>query len=80
MLAALALRSSRLFESEAEAKRNVVEAVKSVAERLGNTPAICRKCYIHPAIINSYLEGITLETFEETYRKRTEGIASRSSN
>ena len=39
------------------AKRNVTEAVKAVAARLGNTPAVCRRCYIHPAVMKAYLEG-----------------------
>lgn len=37
------------FSSETEAKKNIVATVKSVAERLGNTPAVCRKAYVHPA-------------------------------
>jgi DNA topoisomerase-1 len=39
------------------AKRNVTEAVKAVAKRLGNTPAVCRRGYIHPAIVQAYLDG-----------------------
>jgi len=39
------------------ANRNVARAIESVAARLGNTPAICRKCYVHPAVIDSYLDG-----------------------
>ncbi|MBC8101265.1 MAG: DNA topoisomerase IB, partial [Cytophagales bacterium] len=42
---------------EAGAKRNIADAVKRVSERLGNTPAVCRKCYIHPAVLDSYLDG-----------------------
>jgi DNA topoisomerase-1 len=42
---------------ETQARKHIVEAVKRVAERLGNTPAICRKCYIHPAVLDSYLDG-----------------------
>jgi DNA topoisomerase-1 len=42
-------------ESETEAKRNIVEAVKVTAKRLGNRPAACRKYYIHPAILESYI-------------------------
>jgi DNA topoisomerase I len=49
-------------ESETEAKRNIVEAVKVTAKRLGNRPAACRKYYIHPAILESYI-GQTM--FEE---------------
>lgn len=44
-------------DDEAEAKRRVKEAVERVAERLRNTPAVCRACYIHPAVIERYLDG-----------------------
>jgi DNA topoisomerase I len=42
-------------ESESEAKRNIVAAIKATAAKLGNRPATCRKYYIHPAVIESYL-------------------------
>jgi DNA topoisomerase-1 len=45
------------FESDTEAKKNIVHAVEAVAKRLGNTKAVCRKCYIHPAIFEAYLDG-----------------------
>ncbi len=57
LLAARALRSTGSFESAAQGKKNVVQAVEAVARQLGNTKAVCRKCYIHPAIFESYLEG-----------------------
>ena len=59
-LAALALRELEAFDSAAKAKKNVVQAVETVAKLLGNTPAICRKCYIHPAIFEGYLDGSLL--------------------
>ncbi len=68
VLAALALREFEKFDSETQAKKNIVRAIESVAERLGNTPSICRKCYIHPAVIESYLDGTILEAL----RVRTE--------
>ncbi|MDX3904271.1 MAG: DNA topoisomerase IB [Pigmentiphaga sp.] len=40
-----------------EARKIVAEVVREVAQRLGNTPAVCRTCYIHPAIVEAYLEG-----------------------
>lgn len=64
VIAALALRECEVFKSQAEAKRNLVTAIENVARRLGNTPAICRKCYIHPAIMDSYLDGKTIETIK----------------
>ena len=57
VLAALALHAFEAFDSDAGAKRNVRAAIESVASRLGNTPTICRKCYIHPQILDCYLEG-----------------------
>ncbi|HYZ25247.1 MAG TPA: DNA topoisomerase IB [Rhodopila sp.] len=56
-LAALALQRIEAADSEAKARRNATTAIESVARMLGNTPAVCRKCYIHPAIIESYLDG-----------------------
>ena len=56
-LAAMALQEFKRVDSDAQAKRNVVEAIERVAEKLGNTPAICRKCYVHPAIIDAYMDG-----------------------
>jgi DNA topoisomerase-1 len=52
-----ALDEGGSFDSEAEAKRHVVEAIEHVAERLGNTPAVCRKCYVHPAVLEAYMDG-----------------------
>jgi DNA topoisomerase-1 len=56
----LALESIGAFDSITEAKRNVVEAIKETAKRLGNRPATCRKYYVHPAVVESYLEGALL--------------------
>jgi DNA topoisomerase-1 len=61
VLAAKALASVPAFASIAEAKRNVIHAIESVARRLGNTKAVCRKCYIHPAILDAYMDGATTE-------------------
>lgn len=57
VLAARALQEFESFDSKAQAKKNIVHAIERVAMRLGNTKAVCRKCYIHPAIINSYMDG-----------------------
>ena len=56
-LAALALHEFEQFDSAAKAKKNVLRAIETVAKLLGNTPAICRKCYIHPRIFDGYLDG-----------------------
>jgi DNA topoisomerase I len=57
VMAALALREFETFDSQASAKKNLRAAIESVASRLGNTPTICRKCYIHPEILSAYIEG-----------------------
>lgn len=59
-LAALALHELAAFDTQATAKKNVLRTVEAVAKLLGNTPAICRKCYIHPAIFDGYLDGSLL--------------------
>ena len=57
VLAAVALKEVESFDSAAQAKRNLRAAIERVAARLGNTPTICRKCYVHPEVLSSYLNG-----------------------
>lgn len=57
VLAAIALNEVKSFDSAAQAKRNLRAAIENVAGRLGNTPTICRKCYVHPEVLTSYLDG-----------------------
>ena len=64
-LAALALHELQQFDTAAAAKKNLVRAVEHVAMQLGNTPAICRKCYIHPAIFEGYLDGSLVEGLKQ---------------
>jgi len=61
VLAAVALQEFPHFTCKTHAKRNMVRAIERVAERMGNTPSICRKCYVHPALLESYMEGTLLE-------------------
>jgi DNA topoisomerase-1 len=60
-LAAVALAELERYDTQARAKKNVVATVEQVAKKLGNTPAICRKCYIHPAVFEGYLDGSLVE-------------------
>jgi len=69
LLAALALREFEKFDSQAQAKKNLVRAIESVSSKLGNTPAICRKCYIHPTVMESYLDGSMLEALQQRAEK-----------
>jgi DNA topoisomerase I len=68
VLAAIALNAVGAFETKKQAKANIKEAVGAVAKMLGNTPAICRKCYVHPAVFETYLDGKSIEGL----RKKTE--------
>lgn len=56
VLALQSLRAMDPFTSPTGAKRNINDAIKAVAARLGNTPAVCRKCYVHPEVLDAYLE------------------------
>jgi DNA topoisomerase-1 len=66
---ALAVLRELQWESESDAKRHVVEMVKNVAKQLGNTPAVCRKCYIHPAVLDGFLLGTLAELPKPRARK-----------
>jgi DNA topoisomerase-1 len=70
MAAAMALRAKGPAASRSEADRNIIEAIDLVSHRLGNTRAVCRKYYVHPALIEAYLEGRTVPMPKETARKR----------
>jgi DNA topoisomerase-1 len=61
VLAAIALDSIGPFETKKQAKSNVKDAITAVSKILGNTPAICRKCYVHPAVLETYLDGDSIE-------------------
>ena len=65
VLAAMALQEFAAFDSEAQAKQNVVRAIERVAARLGNTPSVCRKCYVHPAVLDAYMDGALLATLKQ---------------
>jgi DNA topoisomerase-1 len=57
VLAASALATSPGFSSQRQAKRQLVAAIRDVAEKLGNTPAVCRKSYVHPVVIGRFLSS-----------------------
>jgi DNA topoisomerase-1 len=74
VLAAMALNAQEAFTNKTQAKKNIKDAISAVAKILGNTPTICRKCYVHPAVLETYLdggmiEGLTQKT-EETLAKK----------
>ena len=73
VLAAQLLHDFERFDTEAQAKRNIIRAIESVAKRLGNTKAVCRKCYIHPAVLDSYMDGSMLATVAQRARRVAQG-------
>jgi DNA topoisomerase-1 len=79
MLAAAALRDMGPAPTKRAAERNVLAAIDRTAERLGNTRAVCRKYYIHPALIEAYLEGAVLPPLPEPVwqERRAHGPALR---
>ena len=73
VVAAKALAAAGPATSQRSAKRNVTRAVGTVAQSLGNTPAIARKSYIHPDVIEAYLEGSLSDRWERPLPKRKAG-------
>jgi DNA topoisomerase-1 len=57
VLAAMALSEMQAFDSAAQATSNLRTAIEKVSARLGNTATICRKCYVHPEVLKSYMDG-----------------------
>lgn len=78
VLAAFALHELAEFRSPTEMKRNIVAAVKTVAARLGNTPAVCRKAYVHPVIFELYgcgtLQSCLSQALRETHTRAGERL------
>jgi DNA topoisomerase-1 len=60
LLAAVALRDADGAQSQAQAKKAVNQAIAQVAARLGNTPSVCRTCYVHPLVLEGFFDGIRL--------------------
>jgi DNA topoisomerase-1 len=71
VLAVSAFRAIKQVDSKAHAQRNIVNAIETVARKLGNTRSVCRKCYIHPAIIDSYVNGSLLNALSPKAHRET---------
>jgi DNA topoisomerase-1 len=69
----VALNAAGAFETKKQANANIKNAIGAVAKILGNTPAICRKCYIDPVVLESYLDGDIIEGLK---RKTDEALES----
>jgi DNA topoisomerase-1 len=70
MHAAIALRGMGPAASKREADRNIVRALDEVSKRLGNTRTVCRKYYVHPALLDAYYEGRTIPVTEPATGRR----------
>jgi DNA topoisomerase-1 len=79
VLAARALQEFASFDTKVQAKRNIVRTIEEVAKRLGNTTSVCRKCYVHPAVIEAYLDGTLLQTLSQKVEKELRQSLSRLS-
>jgi DNA topoisomerase-1 len=69
VLACMALQEFEVVDADAQKKKNIVSAIERVSERLGNTPAVCRKSYVHPAVLDSYLDGTLLDTLQQRVKQ-----------
>jgi len=76
LLAAVSLAEIGKADDEKLTKKNIVRAVKDVSQQLGNTPAVCRGSYIHPAVIKAYESGVTLDDFRRGRSRRIRRIES----
>jgi DNA topoisomerase-1 len=76
VLAAWALEELGAFGSETEANRQVVTAVESVSEALGNTPAVCRRCYVHPDVFEAHRDGTLDAELTRRGAKRVRGLTA----
>jgi DNA topoisomerase-1 len=74
VLAAKALQEIASFDSAAQAKKNIVRAVEAVAKKLGNTTSVCRKCYIHPEILDAYMDGSLVDTLQQRARAAMKNV------
>lgn len=73
VLAAMALNAQEAFENKTQANKNIKDAISAVSKILGNTPTVCRKCYVHPAVLETYLDGEMIDGLKQ----RTEETLSR---
>jgi len=72
VLACAMLREFEPAETQNQAKKNVVAAIKRVANRLGNTPSVCRKCYVHPAVLETYMSGAIVQAAKKEVAQEVE--------
>jgi DNA topoisomerase I len=75
VLASMALSEFEKVDTAAAMKKNVKAAIEHVSSRLGNTPTICRKCYVHPEVLNSYMDGKLVGELKHEVEEELEDVA-----
>ena len=75
VLAYRALRALDPPESDRQATRNVVAAIRETADLLGNTPAVCRRAYVHPVVVEAYLDGTLARRWQRPVSQRANRLA-----
>lgn len=65
VLVAMALNAQEKSENKTQARKNIKDAIAAVSKILGNTPTVCRKCYVHPDVLETYLDGGMIEGLKE---------------
>lgn len=75
-----ALRELGTFETQTQAKKNIGQAIEVAAAHLGNTKTICRKCYVHPGVVDAYLEGNLLTKLNEQDKQDNPAIHDTNTN
>jgi DNA topoisomerase-1 len=61
----MALNAQERFRNKTQAKKNIKDAISAVSKILGNTPTVCRKCYVHPDVLETYLDGDMIEGLKQ---------------
>lgn len=74
VLAAMALQEFEAFDTETQAKKNVVRAIENVAKQLGNTPTICRASYVHPEVIDAYFDGALATAMKQRAEEKLKAL------
>jgi DNA topoisomerase-1 len=74
LAAALALEEFLEVDDEAGRKKAIVRAIETVAEQLGNTPTVCRAAYVHPHLLDAYLDGTMVDALSRRARGAGRGV------
>ena len=74
--AAMALQEFLEIDDDAGRKKAIVSAIERVAEQLGNTPSVCRSCYVHPEVLDRYLDGTIVDALSRQARGAGRGAHS----